>query len=118
MRYFSSLPLVLLSLMGVAHAQFGGFFDQMFGGGGGGGHHGHQQRQQNVPSDSSGYRQIYDQCEFLIPWPEVRREPSGLHGPQRTARTTSVPTHWPACTFPTTAPAPGRPTKISSRLET
>ncbi|KAI1856557.1 hypothetical protein JX265_011516 [Neoarthrinium moseri] len=71
MRTFgSSLLLVLAALLATATAQFG-FFDQMFGGGGGGGG-GQQQRQQpqNVPSDSSIYRQNFDSftCDnYLCP---------------------------------------------------
>jgi hypothetical protein len=54
MRFFS-LPFALVSLIGVAHAQFG-FFDQMFGGG----HQGHHHHQpQNVPSDSNAYMHNY-----------------------------------------------------------
>ncbi|KAL2111269.1 hypothetical protein VUR80DRAFT_10336 [Thermomyces stellatus] len=48
--------LVLLALVSVATAQFGGFFDQMFGGHG---HGGQQQRPKNVPSDASSYRHNY-----------------------------------------------------------
>ena len=56
------LLITLLSLSALANAQFGGFFDHMFGGGGGG--HGHDQQQQsrNNPSDAGHYRQRFDQC--------------------------------------------------------
>lgn len=61
------LPLLLLALVGLASAQFGGFFDQMFGGPGGGGggssgggSHGHPREPQNVPSDPNMYRKNYD----------------------------------------------------------
>lgn len=55
--------LVLLALVSVATAQFGGFFDQMFGGHG---HGGQQQRPKNVPSDASSYRHNYGSCKPLI----------------------------------------------------
>lgn len=46
--------LVLLALASLVSAQFGGFFDQMFGGGG------QQHHQpQNAPSDSAHYRSQY-----------------------------------------------------------
>ncbi|KAI0376495.1 hypothetical protein F5Y04DRAFT_266170 [Hypomontagnella monticulosa] len=62
-----SVRLLLLALLSsVAQAQFG-FFDQMFGGGG----QQQQQRQpQNVPSDSSIYRNNFERmhCEnYLCP---------------------------------------------------
>lgn len=67
--------VVLTAFLSTATAQFG-FFDQMFGGGG------QQQRQQpqNVPSDSSIYRQNFDSftCDnYLCPdtlgeWKEIR----------------------------------------------
>ncbi|KAL2754771.1 hypothetical protein ACRALDRAFT_2028048 [Sodiomyces alcalophilus JCM 7366] len=63
---FSSLALVLLTLVAAAQAQFG-FFEQMFSGGGG---QQEQQRQQNVPSDAAGYRRQYDgsHCDkYLCP---------------------------------------------------
>ncbi|KAL2134712.1 hypothetical protein VTI74DRAFT_11032 [Chaetomium olivicolor] len=70
MRLFA---LLLLALSSVTSAQFG-FFDQMFGGGGQQHHghgHGHQRQQaQNVPSDSSVYRQQYarSHCDkYLCP---------------------------------------------------
>ncbi|CAM1507852.1 Fc.00g047000.m01.CDS01 [Cosmosporella sp. VM-42] len=53
MRYV----LALLSLLSLANAQFGGFFDQMFNQQGG---HQHQQQQQNNPSDAAHYRQRHD----------------------------------------------------------
>ena len=61
MRYL----LAFLSLLALANAQFGGFFDQMFGQQGGQQHH----QQQNNPSDASHYRQRYDGCKSppLIP---------------------------------------------------
>lgn len=52
MRYL----IALLSLLSLANAQFGGFFDQMFQRGS------HEQGQQMNPSDSSLYRNRYDQC--------------------------------------------------------
>lgn len=52
--------LALLALVSVATAQFGGFFDQMFGGQG---HGGQQQRQKNVPSDASSYQRGYESCK-------------------------------------------------------
>lgn len=55
MRYL----IALLSLFAVANAQFGGFFDQMFGGQQGGGG---QQAPQNNPSDANHYRSRHDQC--------------------------------------------------------
>ncbi|KAI0471498.1 hypothetical protein GGR56DRAFT_677407 [Xylariaceae sp. FL0804] len=69
------LSLLLLLFSSPAHAQFG-FFEQMFGGAGGGGgqpghHHHHQeQRPQNVPSDSSIYRNNFERmhCDnYLCP---------------------------------------------------
>lgn len=51
--------IAFLSLFALANAQFGGFFDQMFGGGGGGGH---EQQNRNNPSDAAHYRQRFDQC--------------------------------------------------------
>lgn len=54
------LQLLLLALMGTVSAQFGGFFDQMFGGGGGGGGGQQQRQEQNVPSDSAWYRSNVD----------------------------------------------------------
>lgn len=53
--------VVLLSLVGLAAAQFGGFFDQMFGGGGGGGGE-HQAQNRNNPSDAGHYRARHEQC--------------------------------------------------------
>ncbi|KAL8364935.1 hypothetical protein RB595_003971 [Gaeumannomyces hyphopodioides] len=74
MRSYALAHLVLWTLFGTVSAQFGGFFDQMFGGGGGGGGGGHQhqqqQQQQNVPSDSVWYRSNVDaaQCSnYLCP---------------------------------------------------
>lgn len=60
MRYF----IALLSLLTLVNAQFGGFFDQMFGQQGG---HGHEQRQQqqNNPSDAAHYRNQYEHCKDL-----------------------------------------------------
>ncbi|KXH63679.1 hypothetical protein CSAL01_02400 [Colletotrichum salicis] len=62
MRFFVSLPLVLLTLISSAQAQFG-FFDQMFGG-----QQQQQQQPQNVPSDPSQYQQRYDgsYCEHYL----------------------------------------------------
>lgn len=64
MRYL----IALLSLFALANAQFGGFFDQMFGNsqGGGGHEHHHQSHSQNNPSDASHYRTQHDQCMFSI----------------------------------------------------
>ncbi|KXJ93472.1 hypothetical protein Micbo1qcDRAFT_194634 [Microdochium bolleyi] len=73
-----SIPLLLTTLLAflpaLASAQFGGFFDQMFGGHGQQqqqqqGHHQHQQSQ-NGPSDSSFYRANVDRitCDnYLCP---------------------------------------------------
>lgn len=65
MRTYATILVVLAAFLSTATAQFG-FFDQMFGGGG------QQQRQQpqNVPSDSSVYRQNFDSftCDnYLCP---------------------------------------------------
>lgn len=54
--------LALLTLVGAATAQFGSFFDQMFGGQGQG-QGGRQQRQQNVASDASAYQHGYETCK-------------------------------------------------------
>ncbi|KAH7318145.1 hypothetical protein B0I35DRAFT_478682 [Stachybotrys elegans] len=63
--------ILVLSLVGLAAAQFGGFFDQMFGGGGGGGGGGeHQAQNRNNPSDATHYRARHDQsfCDkYLCP---------------------------------------------------
>ncbi|KAF6804122.1 hypothetical protein CMUS01_14922 [Colletotrichum musicola] len=61
MRFFASLPLVLLTLISSTQAQFG-FFEQMFGG------QQQQQQPQNVPSDPSQYQQRYDgsYCEHYL----------------------------------------------------
>lgn len=62
--------IAFLSLFALANAQFGGFFDQMFGGGGGGGHGHHEQQNRNNPSDASHYRQRFEQssCDnYLCP---------------------------------------------------
>uniref|UniRef100_A0A8H7NLF3 Long chronological lifespan protein 2 n=1 Tax=Bionectria ochroleuca TaxID=29856 RepID=A0A8H7NLF3_BIOOC len=95
MRYL----IALLTLLTAVNAQFGGFFDQMFGGGGGNGnpHEAHQQGSQqapNNPSDASLFRQRYEHsnCDkFLCP-----------------------DTHWPACTSLTIARAPSTHTRKSS----
>ncbi|KAH8733987.1 hypothetical protein BGZ61DRAFT_515183 [Ilyonectria robusta] len=68
MRYL----IALLSLLAVANAQFGGFFDQMFGQQGGGHEHQQQQHQgqQNNPSDASHYIHYYEHssCDkYLCP---------------------------------------------------
>ncbi|KAI5461708.1 hypothetical protein BGZ63DRAFT_386471 [Mariannaea sp. PMI_226] len=66
MRYI----IALLSLLTLANAQFGGFFDQMFGGQGGGHEHRQQQQQQNNPSDASHYHHHYEHsaCDkYLCP---------------------------------------------------
>lgn len=66
MRYL----IALLTLLTAVNAQFGGFFDQMFGGGGGGNsnpHEAHQQGSQqapNNPSDASLFRQRYEHCKI------------------------------------------------------
>ncbi|KAK2070400.1 hypothetical protein P8C59_004893 [Phyllachora maydis] len=63
MRSLAGLPvLFFFALVGSVSAQFGGFFEQMFGGQ-------HQQQQpQNAPSDSAIYRQRYDHthCEHYL----------------------------------------------------
>ena len=64
--------LALLALVSVATAQFGGFFDQMFGGHS---HGGQQQRQRNVPSDASSYRRNYESCK--PPMHHLHASPSG-----------------------------------------
>lgn len=61
MRYL----LALLTLLAVANAQFGSFFDQMFGAGDQDGPHqggGGGRRSANNPSDAAHYRQRYEQC--------------------------------------------------------
>ncbi|KAI0123425.1 hypothetical protein BJ170DRAFT_108243 [Xylariales sp. AK1849] len=69
MRFLTLILLAFTALISSTTAQFG-FFDQMFGGGGGGGGGGQQQRQQpqNVPSDSTLYRQNFDgyHCENYL----------------------------------------------------
>ena len=64
MRYL----IAFLSLLALANAQFGGFFDQMFGDGP---NQGQQQRHSNNPSDAGLYRQRYDQgntpCSNYMP---------------------------------------------------
>lgn len=60
MRFFTSLPLVLLALISTVQAQFG-FFDQMFGG------QQQERKPQNVPSDSAAYRNQYDNCTQCFP---------------------------------------------------
>ncbi|KLU91697.1 hypothetical protein MAPG_10215 [Magnaporthiopsis poae ATCC 64411] len=70
MQSHALAQLILLALIGTVSAQFGGFFDQMFGGGGGHQQQQQQQQQQNVPSDSSWYRSNVDaaQCSnYLCP---------------------------------------------------
>ena len=74
-----TLLLSLLFLASPITAQFGSFFDQMFGGGGHGGHgHQHQQQHQghgqqqhpNVPSDPSIYQANYQRAhcdKYLCP---------------------------------------------------
>ena len=58
MRYL----IALLSLLAVANAQFGSFFDHMFNGGDSHeGHHGGHHSNNN-PSDASHYRQRYESC--------------------------------------------------------
>lgn len=54
--HLTLLPLLTLPLL--ASAQFGNFFEGMFGGGGGGQQQ--QQRGQNVASDSQWYRDTHD----------------------------------------------------------
>ncbi|KAF4975695.1 hypothetical protein FZEAL_7550 [Fusarium zealandicum] len=54
MRYL----VALLSLLSLANAQFGGFFDQMFGQQGD--HEHHQAQQQQNPSDASHYRHHHE----------------------------------------------------------
>ncbi|KAJ4321281.1 Long chronological lifespan protein 2 [Fusarium piperis] len=60
--------IAILSLLSLASAQFGGFFDQMFGQQGG--HEQHHAQPQNNPSDASHYRHQYDNsvCDkYLCP---------------------------------------------------
>lgn len=54
MRYL----IAFLSLLSLANAQFGGFFDQMFNNGG----REHRTEPQNNPSDASLYQNNYDNC--------------------------------------------------------
>ena len=73
MRYL----VAFLSLLAVANAQFGSFFDQMFGGqdeGHHGGHH-HARQSPNNPSDAAHYRQHYDGGTFFCN-PSLRESPS------------------------------------------
>lgn len=58
MRYI----VAFLSLLTLVNAQFGGFFDQMFGQQGGHGHEHHQAQQQNNPSDANHYKHNYENC--------------------------------------------------------
>ncbi|MBE3045671.1 hypothetical protein IMZ48_24615 [Candidatus Bathyarchaeota archaeon] len=58
--------LALLTLVGAATAQFGGFFDQMFGGDEGPPRR-QQQRRQNVASDASAYQHSYESCKLPMP---------------------------------------------------
>lgn len=78
MRTLLPLLLTLLTLASPISAQFGSFFDQMFGGGGHGHHqqhqqqhHGHgQQQHPNVPSDPSIYQANYQRAhcdKYLCP---------------------------------------------------
>lgn len=65
MRLLTSLPVLFFVLIGTVSAQFG-FFEQMFNGG----QQQHNQAPQNVPSDSTRYRNSYDQshCDkYLCP---------------------------------------------------
>ncbi|KAF5668106.1 long chronological lifespan 2 [Fusarium heterosporum] len=64
MRYV----FAFLSILTLVNAQFGGFFDQMFGQQGGQEHH--QPQQQNNPSDANHYKHNYDNsiCDkYLCP---------------------------------------------------
>ncbi|KAL6849097.1 Long chronological lifespan protein 2 [Amphichorda felina] len=66
MRYL----IALLSLLAVANAQFGGFFDQMFGSDDGHAGHGRGHHSSNSPSDASHYRHRYESsvCDrYLCP---------------------------------------------------
>ncbi|KAK3948024.1 hypothetical protein QBC32DRAFT_352617 [Pseudoneurospora amorphoporcata] len=81
MRTLTFLLITLLTLASPIAAQFGSFFDQMFGGGGHGhghhqqqqqhGHQGHgQQQHPNVPSDPSIYQANYQRAhcdKYLCP---------------------------------------------------
>ncbi|KAG9252184.1 uncharacterized protein F5Z01DRAFT_235315 [Emericellopsis atlantica] len=61
--------IAFLSLLALANAQFGGFFDQMFGDAPNHGQ-GQQQRHSNNPSDAGLYRQRHDQAlcdKYLCP---------------------------------------------------
>ncbi|TWU70958.1 Long chronological lifespan protein 2 [Metarhizium rileyi] len=63
------LLLPFMTLLSLAAAQFGGFFEQMFGGQDAHEHH-HQHQQQNNPSDAGQYRAQYEQshCDnYLCP---------------------------------------------------
>ena len=65
--------LALLALVGAATAQFGSFFDQMFGGHSDG-QGGRQQRQKNVASDASAYQHGWESCKCppcLPPLPPI-----------------------------------------------
>lgn len=64
MRYL----IALLSLLAVANAQFGGFFDQMFGSDDGHAGHGRGHHSSNSPSDASHYRHRYESCTSKS-WP-------------------------------------------------
>lgn len=124
MRYL----IALLTLLTAVNAQFGGFFDQMFGGGGGNGnpHEAHQQGSQqapNNPSDASLFRQRYEHCKIFFPilfnllhifLREISETNSFVLYQQPTATSSSAPTHWPACTSLTIARAPSTHTRKSS----
>jgi hypothetical protein len=60
MRYL----IAILSFLSLANAQFGGFFDQMFGQQGS--HEQHHGQPQNNPSDASHYRNQYDNCVYPL----------------------------------------------------
>ena len=107
--------ILFLSLMGLASAQFGGFFDQMFGGGGG--HGGEHHQQPNNPSDAAHYRSRYSQCTSIPYYINIFYVLRLITDKtQLIATTTSAPIPSPASTSRTTAPAPGtsRRTSLSS----
>lgn len=114
----------LLASLPLASAQFGGFFEQMFGGQEGHGHgHGHQQ-QHNNPSDANNYRTQFEQCEYITRslWSSQtdmanRRARFSSFPLKLPATSTSAPTRSPASTSRTTVPARGMLTKISSSWE-
>lgn len=124
------LFITLLSLFSLATAQFG-FFDQMFGGHDGGHHHHHHHQQpQNNPSDASHYRAQVEKCKSAKKMSTRLKQEGTRHfsakdpfqltrvsSEQPSATNISAPTHSPAYTFRTTAPALGMPTRRSLSWE-